>query len=243
MSNKETFHYSKIADKAIWGISKILRRNEQGRQEFSENLSKTLETNSLLIYFNHFSLLDPGLILRALDEEGLLDKVHIFASQRHLDNKFQGFVMRAASRCAGFEMLPTVQEKDKKKRKYKDRYKNINKVALRKAAEALKKPGNIVLIAPEGERSKTGALKEAVDGTAILLQLAKDMALAYPIAMKHVKVIPFLTKTHVNFGKSAFGYEEFAKETGSKDRSDITTAMMKQLSDMLPPENQGYYKR
>jgi 1-acyl-sn-glycerol-3-phosphate acyltransferase len=229
--------------KPVWEISKTLGIKEENPNDLKKNL-ELLKTNSLLIYFNHFTQLDPGIILKILNDYDLLEKTKVLVSRKHLDksrgisNRFQSFIIHSASEYKKFGILPIVQSYDQD---FYENYTSSNRDSLTKAVRHLREAGNILLIAPEGTRSKTNSLLKAEQGVEDLLKMSKNIALAYPIAIEYGKVVPFMTESKVIFGKSAYSYNEF--EIEAKDKGiTVTDAMMENLSLLLPFKNRGVYR-
>jgi 1-acyl-sn-glycerol-3-phosphate acyltransferase len=228
--------------KPIWEFNRTLRFKKENEEAFLNALS-CLKTNSLLIYFNHFALLDPALVLKSLNEHDLLSKTAVLVSRKHLDkdrgivHHFESFVMNSASLEKGFTLLPVVQVYD---RDFYPDHASFNRQSLIKAVRHLREEGNILLMAPEGTRSKTGGLIKPEEGVGELLRLASQTALAYPVAMEHGKILPFVTDTQVIYGKSPFTYQE-ANAKASARKTDVGTIMMQELADLLPSKNKGIY--
>ncbi|MGI5837424.1 MAG: lysophospholipid acyltransferase family protein [Chloroflexota bacterium] len=113
--------------------------------------------------------------------------------------------------------------------------------ALRTAAFVLEK-GGVVGMFPEGTRSKTGRLKEALPGAAMLAALASAPVL--PVALigteKLRSVFSFITRPEitVRIGKP-FNIERDRSRRESLD--EATRAMMARVAALLPEERRGYY--
>ncbi len=238
--------------RAIWKAVELKTIEENGL--FLDNALSTLNSKSLIIYFNHFSLLDPGVLLKSLQhhQKGRLDNVYVFTSRRHMDPsqgyalKFQSAIVNSVSKSEGFIPIEIIQKKDLDKYKEATKY---NFEMLRKAIETLNTTGNIVLIAPEGERSRTGGLQNADRTLELLLERSKNTALAYPVAMPHKsKIVPYFTTTRLIYGASTFSYEQLKNEVADKRQQDgqnltITDIMMIKLASLLPNKNRGCYAR
>jgi 1-acyl-sn-glycerol-3-phosphate acyltransferase len=128
--------------------------------------------------------------------------------------------------------------------------------ALRAALDGLAE-GRIIIIAPEGRYSLTGALEQGADGAAFLAY--KSGALILPIAItgtENENVYGYMKKfrrarVHVKAGKM-FKLAEQAKgvmltRSGSKSRQEAmavgTRQIMQALAELLPEKYRGAYSR
>jgi len=115
--------------------------------------------------------------------------------------------------------------------------------ALKKAVKALD-DGYIFGIAPEGTRNKTGKLKRAQPGAALLA--IRSGAPILPIAHwggeAFLKNLPRLRRTdfHVRVGKPFRILVENEKMT-RETRQQIADEMMLRIAELLPPEYKGEY--
>ncbi len=232
---------AKIAGEAVWWLNTHVYMYEVLGNRNLYAMTEQLKRGSLLAYFNHRSGLDPGLILRFLNDQVTdLSNVYFFTSQRRLDpnrgvtNNVQGFNLEAAAQKCGFHLLPTVQGYEI------DIYPNaleINRKSAELAKDALLSRGKVIVITPEGTRSKTGSLQKGSEGTGILLRIARKNALAVPLGIMG-------TREHVPRPTLAVGnlvsYEKVKEEAHGRGLS-TTDVLMKKLAVILPPEYRGVY--
>ena len=206
-----------------------------------EHLSK----GSVLLYFNHFAKLDTILYGKIIREYiTCLDNTAAITSFRHIDpkkgafNRIQGQLIQDWHELFGINIIPVIQEKDKKEYPNADEF---NRSAVKNAIRFLRQSGRVLAISPEGTRSKIGELLKAEEGLEVLFRLGGENVLAMPLAAEHSSVIPLATKTRVIAGKP-FSYEEIEKEHKQNPETTITELMMKRLAVLLPPKNRGFYR-
>jgi 1-acyl-sn-glycerol-3-phosphate acyltransferase len=119
----------------------------------------------------------------------------------------------------------------------------IDTRALRAARDHLQN-GGVLGIAPEGTRSKTGALNEAKTGVAFLADQAKVPIL--PVAVSGTwQIASEILKLkrpviEVNIGQ-VFMLPPVDRKTRDHDLQQNTDEIMCQLAALLPPENRGFY--
>ena len=119
----------------------------------------------------------------------------------------------------------------------------IDTRALRAARDHLQN-GGVLGIAPEGTRSKTGALNEAKTGVAFLADQAKVPIL--PVAVSGTwQITSEILKLkrpaiEVNIGQ-VFMLPPVDRKTRDHDLQQNTDEIMCQLAALLPPENRGFY--
>jgi len=117
--------------------------------------------------------------------------------------------------------------------------------AIRGASEVLNE-GGLVLLSPEGMRSKTGALIEAQEGLAFLA--TRTNAWIVPVALvgtteayKHFWKLQRAT-IQITIG-DPFKFEHPAgQKVGREQLHDMTDHAMRRLAALLPPEMRGVYK-
>jgi len=119
----------------------------------------------------------------------------------------------------------------------------IDTRALRTARDHLRN-GGVLGIAPEGTRSRTGALLEAKTGVAFLADQARVPILPVAVAgtWQITKEILKLKRPviKVNFGKP-FTLPPVDRMNREQDLKHNTEEIMCQLAALLPPENRGVY--
>ena len=119
----------------------------------------------------------------------------------------------------------------------------IDTRALRAARDHLQN-GGVLGIAPEGTRSKTGALNEAKTGVAFLADQAKVPIL--PVAVSGTwQITSEILKLkrpviEMNIGQ-VFMLPPVDRKTRDHDLQQNTDEIMCQLAALLPPENRGFY--
>ena len=205
-----------------------------------EHLSKV----SVLFYFNHFAKLDTILYGKIIREYiTCLDNTAAITSFRHIDpekgafNRIQGQLIQDWHELFGINIIPVIQEKDKKEYPNADEF---NRSAVKNAIRFLRQSGRVLAISPEGTRSKIGELLKAEEGLEVLFRLGGENVLALPVAGVHSTIRPYNTKTKVSVGKP-FSYEEIQRESQETGKS-ITELAMRRLANLLPEQNRGFYK-
>jgi len=119
----------------------------------------------------------------------------------------------------------------------------IDRAALRQAIEALKQ-GHLLLMAPEGTRSKSGELQEPHDGIAYVA--TRTNALVIPVGIVGTPEIGRnwkrfkRTRVYVTFGRP-FYFETAGARAGREVLSQMTTEAMYQLAAVLPPQQRGRF--
>ena len=116
--------------------------------------------------------------------------------------------------------------------------------AVQKAAEALES-GMFLGIAPEGTRSRTGALMRGHRGAAYFA--AEKKVPIYPIAQWGLMHWPgYLCKfkrcpVHIRIGDPFFIENKEGVQVTSKELGLMTDEIMYKIAELLPPELRGYY--
>jgi 1-acyl-sn-glycerol-3-phosphate acyltransferase len=199
---------------------------------------------SIIFYFNHFSKLDPALYAKIIiNYLTPLDHCVALVSTRHLDskrglvNQVQATLFEEWGKLFGANIIPVIQEKDKKDYKQAEEF---NRNAIKRAIKILHQGGNLLAVAPEGTRSKTNRLLPAEEGLELIFRLGGKNVLALPVAAVHGTIRPYNTKTKVRVGKP-FSFKEVQSEQSDKPEESITNLMMERLAILLPDANRGYY--
>nr|MBI5455483.1 hypothetical protein [Candidatus Levybacteria bacterium] len=226
---------------AAWEIARIVAHPEvEGKENFAILKRHLDEGGSGIIYINHLpGKLDTPRVGTAAQDCGIpLDRTGIFVSRRHTDpdlgltNKIQHYLLIDKwPQSLGITPIRLTQTKDRGR--YPD-WKEFNDEAVQKAVEFTTTPGNVLVIAPEGMRSKD-KLKEAEAGLAVLFREARDIALAMPVAMPH-STSRVIAGTPFSWSDSLEDYKR-NPNIKTKDR------MMVRLALLLPPENRGFYEQ
>jgi len=119
----------------------------------------------------------------------------------------------------------------------------VDRAALRRAIEALQ-AGHLLLMAPEGTRSKSGELQEPHDGIAYVA--TRTGALVIPVGIVGTPDIGRnwkqgrRTTVHVTLGRP-FYFETAGQRIGREALSQMTREAMYQLAAMLPPQQRGRF--
>jgi len=119
----------------------------------------------------------------------------------------------------------------------------VDRQALRQAIEALK-AGHLLLMAPEGTRSKTGVLQDPHDGVAYVA--TRTNALVIPVGIVGTPEIAKnwkrfrRTTVRVTFGRP-FYFETAGARAGREALSQMTREAMYQLAAVLPPQQRGRF--
>jgi len=119
----------------------------------------------------------------------------------------------------------------------------VDRAALRRAIETLQ-AGHLLLMAPEGTRSKSGELQEPHDGIAFVA--TRTGALVIPVGIVGTPDIARnwkqgrRTTVHVTFGQP-FYFETASARVGREELSQMTREAMYQLAAMLPPQQRGRF--
>ena len=119
----------------------------------------------------------------------------------------------------------------------------VDRQALAQAEEVLIR-GDVLALAPEGTRSKTGALQEARDGAAYLAArtgptIVPVAAYGQELAERHWKR---LRRPHiVVIVGEPFHLEGTPGKARAQQRAHYTEEMMLRLARMLPPQYRGVY--
>lgn len=105
--------------------------------------------------------------------------------------------------------------------------------------------GNFLCIAPEGTRSKDGALKRAMPGTTFFA--SRKGVPCYPLVVWGIRDMGGnlkklrRTKVHISIGKPFLVEKEGGGKLSSDDRRQMADEMMFRLAELLPEEFRGAY--
>jgi len=119
----------------------------------------------------------------------------------------------------------------------------VDRAALRQAIDALK-AGHLLLMAPEGTRSKSGELQEPHDGIAYVA--TRTGALVIPVGIVGTPEIAGnwkrfkRTSVRVTLG-CPFYFETGGARVGREELSLMTREAMYQLAAVLPPHQRGTF--
>lgn len=230
---------------ALWQLAKAVRCEVNDPENNLKIAKQHLQSGSILLYDNHFSILDTSVIAKFIESNFDFKTFSVLAGRKHFD-KARGIATRLKSdiiesfvELKGFNVLQVVQKYETEY--YKDS-REFNLISLKQAVRKLNTDGQILAISPEGTRSRSNGLIRAEDGMEMLFRLGKNKALALPIAMHPYKIIPPFTKTIIEVG-TPFSYREIEMEHALYPNTSITDLMMGRLASLLPEENRGYYSK
>jgi 1-acyl-sn-glycerol-3-phosphate acyltransferase len=191
--------------------------------EGKENLPKE---GPIIAVFNHLNLIDPPLHIISI-----LPRDSIIMAKEEL------FYYRP---IPAFRILMDVAEAYPVRRRGTIEERQM---AMKYAEDVLAK-GLLFGIYPEGTRSKTGCLKEAYHGCAIIA--LKTGVPLIPVSIRgteRLKGIGWLTRPTVTitFGKP-FALPPVQGEPNGRQLKELTEHIMGKVAAILPPEYRGIYK-
>lgn len=231
----------KVSGELFLGLERVEVINQQN----FEPVRRHLKTGSVIAYFDHFARLDSviyGKVVR--DHLASLNNVASWVAIKYIDKKRNPFIANLLQWWQeeyGFKLFPIVQPEENDEKR--DKYQNPNRLNMKsflQALDFLNQPGNVLLVAPEGTRSRTKQLLKAKPGFERLIEKSAD-SLILPIAGVHSWAIPIASKTLVNVGEP-FTYQQILAEQDRNPGVGITDLAMKRLAALLPEQNRGYYR-
>ena len=173
----------------------------------------------LLIVANHLSLADPPLI-----EISLSRKTVFMAKEELFRSRLSNYFMR------GFGAFPIHRRR-------------LDKKAIHLAGQVLARSEGLVMF-PEGMRSRSGRLRRAFPGSALIA--LRSGAPLLPVGITGTEKIkgaawllhrPQIT---VNIGP-AFYLPPVSSKLNKAELTELTTYIMKHIAELLPPEYRGHY--
>jgi 1-acyl-sn-glycerol-3-phosphate acyltransferase len=192
----------------------ICRRNVRGREHIPER-------GPFLIVTNHLTSVDPPLVLSVMP---MRLRMTGMAAMKHRKDFFVGWLMDRAG-----AIWVRRGESDRR--------------ALRQALDVLAS-GRPLGIAPEGTRSKTGALIEGKTGTAFLA-LRAGVPLLPVVVYDTEKVYPSLRRLRRASVHARFSPLFFLPPRGDGPRNEhmqyCTDLIMTRMASMLPEAYRGVY--
>jgi len=186
-----------------------------------QGLESIPDKGPYLLLTNHLHLLDSPALMMAFPY-----RAHVFAADKRRNHWFYGPLFRS---------LDAIWV----------RRGEVDRAALRRALAVLA-GGGILGLAPEGTRSKTGAMQQGHGGAAYMA--FRTGARLVPVVITgQEKIFPYLRRlrratVHVTFGP-AFDPPLTAdprKASGAEIRA-FTDEIMYRLAALLPPEYRGVY--
>lgn len=197
-----------------WLVLRLLTRLEV------YGVEKIPATGATLMIMNHLHWLDPIIGVAVIQRPTVM-----FTAEKWEHRPVIGSVLRWSQRV----IFVVRGELDRR--------------ALSQALEVLER-GEMLGVAPEGTRSKTGALLQAHDGAAYLVSrsgatVAPVVAYGQEQAERQWKR---LRRPHivVRVGEP-FRFEDTPNKARSRDLPPYTEEMMRRLAELLPPGYRGVY--
>lgn len=189
-----------------------------------KGLEAAPKTGGLIVAGNHLGRLDPFLVYVALDRDDII----MLVAEKYQRSALARWMVKLVDGI------------------FVDRF-NADFHALRLVLNRLKK-GGILVMSPEGTRSKTGGLIEGRPGAAYLA--AKSGLPVVPVAEwggEDHQVLDRLRRLrraeiHVRVG-AAFCLPPLPKEDRELALRAYTDEIMCQIAALLPPEQRGIYAR
>ncbi|MBI2621262.1 MAG: 1-acyl-sn-glycerol-3-phosphate acyltransferase [Candidatus Levybacteria bacterium] len=257
----------RTASRAAWELTRFTVRHEiDDPQDYFGDAKDHLADGggSLIIIVNHFDRLDTTIIGHVIEQNlTTLDRVGGVASLKYIDparNKLISLVIDHVRQAKGFSIIPVIQDIPEELEHYTKNPEAIagksprrfNLEAMKDAIEWLRKPGSVLMIAPEGTRSPNRKLLKAHEGLDSIMRMSRRNALMFPIALVPPdtrRIVPPYTKVRVIPGQ-LFSLEDVLQEQEKEAKAPgreklvptLTDRMMLRLARLLPPKNQGYYR-
>ena len=182
-----------------------------------EGLERVPHTGAFLLVSNHLNLVDPP-VLGAL----IPRRITFMAKQELFGVPVVGWVVKWYGAFAV-------------------RRGQADRQALRTATEVLER-GGVLGMFPEGTRSKTGAMKEALPGAALIAVTTSRAVL--PVAVigteRITSPLAFLRRPEITIRIG----ESFTLERRGPGRMSLEAAtdeMMRRVAELLPEERRGHY--
>ncbi len=226
-------------------IKNQLYRLEIKNKENLWDLKELLKHNSVVIYINHLTSVDPLFIMSNLLEEGDFDfQIVAPVSRKHYDF-FRKPLSALAFRIGqglGIKLYPIVQHYDHQSYSEKE----DSRLALRFFSQFKKlsqQPGTVFLIAPEGTRNEFGvSLQPAQPGIGLMAKINPEVYFA-PVGIVPQEKIT----SGLNFGRQfalVYGkpFQLDQLEVKDKTRIEIAQDLMTRLANLLPESMRGEYQ-
>lgn len=202
--------------------------------------------SSAVVIFNHTCLDDPFILLARM--YGLIGNsirdIGMPVAMKHADpNRYSrdAAVVRFIQSELGIKLVPVVQPEDKSF--YPEEVERLQWIKFgRMAVKMLRKPGGVVILAPEGTRSEDGKVNQVEPGI-------EHFGNYGPLVQfLPVGIIPFgKMDRELNIGsRFALRFAEPFKvsEIRQEDIPEglrLADAMMLRVTELLPPEMRGFY--
>jgi len=213
----------------------------------------------LLTIGNHISAYDPIAHAKVLSEITTPDHITAVASRRHFDptqgkyNAVKHVLRDWWQNGYGIDIALVTQKKDRAA--YPD-WGQFNTDTQERLKKAIKKPGQIVYILPEGERSNEEGLLQAEAGVSGLLREGGDNVLILPITENYTDLKLLKGRARLTIGVPFFRQQLMTEKIAINQRiaslreqgktvpfADISDVLMLHIAQPLPPVNHGHYAR
>jgi 1-acyl-sn-glycerol-3-phosphate acyltransferase len=186
-------------------------------------LENVPDTKTFAIASNHIGRLDIGLVFAGLDQTEFI----LPLAEKYRKNPLTRFI--------GY-MMGVI---------WLDRY-NTDFKAIREMMTRIKQ-GGVLVIAPEGTRSKTGSLQEGKPGVAFLAAKAGLSIVPVAIYGTEDKVVvdnlKHFRRSHFKMiGGKSFVLPELKSKSREEQIKEHTDEIMCHIAALLPEEKWGYYK-
>ncbi len=192
-----------------------------------DGLQNIPQDKAFIIAVNHSSYFDV-LVPAVLIVPKLNKKIHALSHSYYWNPLITRFFLNL------WEAVPVYVEKEKGS-------KEKNKKAFSKALAYLKK-NELVMIFPEGTRSKDGKLRKAYPGVAKLALESKKPVLPFGIidaykVLPKGKMLPRFKRCEVKIGKLMYFEKYYNKKSDKKILEETTRKIMKEIAKLI---NQKY---
>jgi len=186
-------------------------------------LENVPDTKTFAIASNHIGRLDIGLVFAGLDQTEFI----LPLAEKYRKNPLTHFI--------GY-MMGVI---------WLDRY-NTDFKAIREMMTRIKQ-GGVLVIAPEGTRSKTGSLQEGKPGVAFLAAKAGLSIVPVAIYGTEDKVVvdnlKHFRRSHFKMiGGKSFVLPQLKSKSREEQIKEHTDEIMCHIAALLPEEKWGYYK-
>lgn len=212
-------------------------------------LVEHLNSGSVLVPFNHRSIIDPLVVMRELRNMGgpAVKRFVLPATMKFFDGRMGNtafHVMNYVSQKYDVELLPIIQHYDEA---YSDEEKFVNyRDVIEKILDALQEEGNVIALSPEGTRSSTAQLLPAQKGIDLFMRRVPQ-SMVLPVAIEGTEQIVGHNYRSVNpLHNTTVTYTEpmLAGEVNDFSRNlriNSRDVVMLKIAQQLPYSERGYY--
>ena len=191
-----------------------------------EGMENIPRDRPFIIAANHTSYYD-ALLLPSIIVPKLNKKIHPLVNSFYCKSFVTGFFLNL------WEAIPVFVDKNNLSREK-------NELAFRKAVNYLKN-NELIMIFPEGMRSKDGKLKKAFNGVARISLEAKVPVLPVGIigankVLPIGKIFPRFKRCEVKIGKLMYFDKYYNKKNNKKILEDVTRNIMKEIGKLIGQE-------